>query len=127
MHRIRLLYLLNAALLAAHEIDSAFWREWELFRLPGGIGLFVVLNLGVMLLVLHGLAMVALQRPSWTGYSWMLVAFGISAGAIHSYFFVMGYPQFRTGISLAVIYGLALGSVLQAIAMLRLAPEQPNR
>jgi len=25
------LYLANTALLIAHEIDSAYWKEWELF------------------------------------------------------------------------------------------------
>jgi hypothetical protein len=27
------LYLVNATLLATHEIDSALWREWEWFRI----------------------------------------------------------------------------------------------
>ena len=29
------LYLTNAVLLINHEIDSAYWKEWELFKLPG--------------------------------------------------------------------------------------------
>ncbi len=33
---LRSLYLANATLLVVHELDSVFWREWELFRLPGG-------------------------------------------------------------------------------------------
>jgi len=31
------LYLANAVLLINHEIDSAYWKEWELFKLPGGM------------------------------------------------------------------------------------------
>ena len=31
------LYLVNASLLVTHEIDSAYWNEWELLHLPGGI------------------------------------------------------------------------------------------
>ena len=27
---------LNFALLVTHQIDSAYWKEWELFHLPGG-------------------------------------------------------------------------------------------
>ena len=27
------LYLVNAVLLITHEIDSAYWKEWELFKL----------------------------------------------------------------------------------------------
>jgi hypothetical protein len=34
------LYLLNAALLFTHEIDSAFWKEWDLIGIPGGIKFF---------------------------------------------------------------------------------------
>jgi hypothetical protein len=27
------LYLTNAVLLINHEIDSAYWKEWEIFKL----------------------------------------------------------------------------------------------
>jgi hypothetical protein len=36
------LYLANAVVLITHEIDSASWRESELFNLPGGIRLFPI-------------------------------------------------------------------------------------
>jgi hypothetical protein len=35
--RLAKLYMLNLALLATHEIDSAYWHEWEMFHLPGGV------------------------------------------------------------------------------------------
>ena len=38
------LYLLNAAVLITHEIDSAYWHEWDLFGIPGGIQFFLVLK-----------------------------------------------------------------------------------
>ena len=28
-------YLADLTLLVVHEIDSAYWKEWELFHLPG--------------------------------------------------------------------------------------------
>lgn len=34
------LYLTNAVLLINHEIDSAYWKEWDLFRFPGGLRVF---------------------------------------------------------------------------------------
>ena len=37
-------YLINATLLICHEIDSAYWREWELFHIPGGSIVFVMLT-----------------------------------------------------------------------------------
>ncbi|MHA1463081.1 MAG: DUF6713 family protein, partial [Candidatus Heimdallarchaeota archaeon] len=27
------LYMVNAVLLILHEIDSAYWKEWELFKM----------------------------------------------------------------------------------------------
>ena len=32
----RTLFLLNATVLITHQIDAAFWHEWELFHIPGG-------------------------------------------------------------------------------------------
>ena len=30
------LYVANLVVLIAHEIDSSYWHEWELFGLPDG-------------------------------------------------------------------------------------------
>ena len=46
------LYLLNFALLFSHEIDSAFWKEWDLFGIPGGIQVFLFLNFLLLLVAL---------------------------------------------------------------------------
>ena len=48
------LYLANAILLIIHEIDSAFWKEWELFKLPGGINGFLILHFPLLFLILYG-------------------------------------------------------------------------
>ena len=55
------IYLINAILLINHEIDSAFWREWELFKLPGGTSGFLALHFPILFLVLYGL--VSIERP----------------------------------------------------------------
>jgi len=60
------LYLLNLSLLITHEIDSAFWKEWELFRLPGGIQLFLLLNFVLVILYLLGHQRV-IQRQAMGG------------------------------------------------------------
>ena len=51
---LRWVYLANAVLLILHEIDSAYWREWELFRIPGGIALFLALHVPLLSVVLLG-------------------------------------------------------------------------
>lgn len=38
-------YLSTLLALILHQIDAAFWREWEMFLLPGGVQGFLVFNL----------------------------------------------------------------------------------
>jgi hypothetical protein len=58
------LYLLNAAVLFTHEIDSAYWHEWELFGLPGGIQVFLCVNLLLIIVILYGHQALAVGRVS---------------------------------------------------------------
>ena len=51
-------YLTNAVLLILHEIDSAYWKEWELFRLPGGVAGFLLVHVPILYLVLYGLVLI---------------------------------------------------------------------
>jgi hypothetical protein len=49
------LFCLTATLLLLHEIESAFEKEWEILKLPGKIGGFMVLHIPVILLLFYGL------------------------------------------------------------------------
>ncbi len=80
------LYLLNFALLFTHEIDSAFWKEWELFGIPGGIQVFLVLNFMLLLVALIGFRQVLLGEKYRNVFSLLLAASGVFAFSIHSYF-----------------------------------------
>ena len=66
------LYLLNSALLYSHEIDSAFWKEWDLFGIPGGIQVFVVLNFLLLLVALFGFRQVLRGAPGGRWFSLLL-------------------------------------------------------
>ena len=55
------LFLINAVLLINHEIESAYWREWEMFRLPGGISGFLMLHFPLLFVILYGVALVYRQ------------------------------------------------------------------
>ena len=52
------LYLLNATLLIIHEIDSAYWKEWKLFHLPGGEAGLLLLHIPNLMPVLYGLVLI---------------------------------------------------------------------
>lgn len=113
------LYLLNAAVLVTHEIDSAYWHEWELFGLPGGIQVFLGLNLLLIIVILYGHQALALGRVSGFVLSWVLVGGGLLAVVIHVYFLLQGGGAFRLPASLALLVTTFVLSLAQTAALLR--------
>jgi len=111
------LYLLNASVLFTHEIDSAYWHEWELFGIPGGIQLFLVLNLLLVLLMLYGYRSLLLGQRSGLLLSWVLAAGGIFAAVIHTLFLLRGNQAFTTPVSLALLATILLLSVSQVVCL----------
>ncbi len=114
------LYLLNAAILITHQIDAAYWHEWELFGMPGGIQLNLVLNIPLIMLILFGHQRLVQGRTAGYVFSWLLVAGGMIAAGIHSYFLLQGDDAFRLPVSLGLLITTFLLSLAQAIALFTL-------
>jgi len=112
------LYLINLALLATHEIDSAFWHEWNLFKLPGGIDLFLVFNLVLILLFLFGFEKVVKWEKGASLFSYILAFSGIFAFVIHTYFILNGHPEFTSVISFAILLLTFITSIVQLIFLI---------
>jgi len=112
------LYLTNAVLLINHEIDSAYWKEWELFRLPGGIAGFLLLHFPLLFVVLYGLVLVV--KHSFLGFIFSLVLCfgGIFAFIIHTYFLRKGREEFNKPISKLILVLTLLASIVQMIVTL---------
>ncbi|MFC7046329.1 DUF6713 family protein [Halobacteriaceae archaeon GCM10025711] len=108
------LYLLNAALLFTHEIDSAFWEEWTLFGLPGGIQLFLVLNFVLLLAFLYGYGLLVAGRRTGDWFALLLAGAGLFAVVAHGFFLATGHPEFRLPVSLALLAATAVVSPVQA-------------
>jgi hypothetical protein len=108
------IYLINAILLINHEIDSAYWREWELFKLPGGISGFLALHFPILFLILYGL--VCVERRSFFGLilSLIISAGGIFAFCIHMYFIRKGRHEFDVFASRLILKLLLPVSIVQA-------------
>lgn len=109
------LYFGNAVVLIAHEIDSAYWHEWEMFRLPGGIQLFLILNIVLISVVVWGYRTVILWGHGARSYSYLLATLGIFAALIHGAFLAAGTQQFRIPISLALLVAALVLSIGQLI------------
>jgi hypothetical protein len=113
------LYLLNAAVLITHEIDSAYWHEWELFGIPGGIQVFLGLNLLMVIVIFYGHQALVLNRAAGFAFSWILVAGGLFAVVIHTYFLLQGDGAFRLPVSLALLVATFVLSLAQATILLK--------
>jgi hypothetical protein len=107
------LYLANSVLLINHEIDSAYWKEWELFKLPGGITVFLLLHFPLLLFILWGLILISRQSPSGNIFSLILSLGGIFAFAIHTYFLRKGRKEFNQSISKCILLAILLVSMIQ--------------
>jgi hypothetical protein len=117
------LYLINLALLATHEIDSAFWHEWKLFGLPGGIDLFLILNLVLLLLFLYGFEKVVKWEKGAAAFSYLLALSGIFAFVIHSIFILVGNPEFTSAISFATLLLTFVISITQLVFLILIKRE----
>lgn len=75
MTTITLLYIMNAMLLLLHEMESAYEREWEILKLPGGITGFLLMHIPIIILLFYGL----IELEQGTGIGSILGAvFGFS-------------------------------------------------
>lgn len=108
-------YLINAVLLINHEIDSAYWKEWDLFKLPGGITGFLILHFPILFLILYGLILVFKQSLSGLIFSLVLSFGGMFAFVIHTYFIKKGRDEFKSTISLFILTSLLVVSIIQLI------------
>ncbi len=113
------LYLLNFALLFTHEIDSAYWKEWDLFGLPGGIQAFLILNFMLLVVALYGFRELVRNTPAGRVFSLLVAAAGVFAFCIHTYFILTGHPEFTLPASLILLAVILVVSVAQAYITLQ--------
>jgi len=107
------LYTVNLAILITHEIDSAYWKEWNLFGLPGGIQFFLLVNFLLVLFFLYGLDRVIQWTSSARLFSYALSLTGIFAFIIHMIFLMLGHEEFTLPVSLLILAATLLISVFQ--------------
>ncbi len=113
----------NITMMIAHQIDAAYWHEWEMFGLPGGIQLYNTMNIAIFIAIIA--AAVPLFKRSHRGYACSLA---IAAAAalilpIHAGFALEGYTQFHLPVSIAIIVGSFVAALLQAWLTFRARSE----
>ena len=116
---VRRLYLANLALLATHQVDAAYWHEWDVFGVPGGLPVFLVFNLGAVALLAVGLVRIAEGARTSRAWSLLCAGVGLFTVALHALFLFLDREAFWAPASLAVLAGILATSIGQ---LLRLPP-----
>jgi len=106
-------YFVNAILLIVHEIDSAYWKEWELFKLPGGITGFLIIHFPLIGAILFGLVSITQWYIVGLVFSFILCAGGLFAFTIHTYFLKKGKEEFSSPISITILITILVISLIQ--------------
>jgi hypothetical protein len=109
------LYIFNLALLITHQIESAYWKEWELFGMSGDIQGFLIANFILVLFVFIGLKKLLLEKKSGYFFALFFSCTGIFAFVIHSVFILQGHPEFTTPVSYSILILTLIVSIVQAI------------
>lgn len=109
------IYIINAVLVINHEIESAYWKEWDIFKLPGRITGFLLMHFPVLFFVLLGLILVSRHSHWGLAISLLLSCGGMFAFVAHTYFLKKGRQEFRLPISTFILVATLIFSVVQAI------------
>lgn len=111
------LFLANATVLITHQIDAAFWHEWELFQIPGGNQMNLLLNLPIIAFVLYAHSRVVANIHTGMFHYKLLAALGFLTCAIHAGFLLIGSESFVQPMSIALLVATFVLSVWQLVAL----------
>lgn len=120
MNRLQACFLANATTLCIHQIDAAYWHEWELFHIPGGNQFNLLLNVPIVASVFWAFWHVVSESRYWRLAHKYLVFLGFLTVSLHSICFALGYQQFVQSASIGLLVCIGLLSVLQLVLLLRI-------
>jgi hypothetical protein len=103
MKNLTILYIVNAALLLLHEIESAYEREWEILKLPGKITGFLLLHIPIIILIFYGL--IEIEQRTAIGFVFGIITGigGVIPFVVHK-MIVRKTDRFNSVVSNAILY-----------------------
>lgn len=120
-------YIAAATFGICHEMDAVFWKEWELFRLPGSVTWFVALHLFVVALLLAGFAAVLLTRPGGWWASICLGSATYAGGVVHLFILLAGDRRFSTVFSTGLIVAMTVSGAALILVAAWFPPDRATR
>jgi hypothetical protein len=112
------LYVIELTLLILHEMDSTYWKEWDLFHLPGGQPGFLLMHLPLWPLAIYGAVQVWNGTSAGTVYALVVAVAGLAGFGLHIYFLRIGHPEFDAPVSKGILWAMLVLSLLQVGLMI---------
>ena len=114
MNTLSLIYIINASLLLLHEIESAYFKEWEILKIPGRITVFLLLHIPIILVLFWGAIEIEKQTLSSIIIAIIAGAGGLVPFIVHKVI-VKKKGYFDSNISNGIIYLNALTGITTAV------------
>ena len=108
-------YFTTMSLLIFHQIDAAYWNEWEMFYLPGGVQGYLLFNIIAIPVILNGYKHSINHTESAKLYSYICGTLGVITFLIHAGFAAFGSRQFNLPLSILIIVLCFVSGVWQLI------------
>jgi hypothetical protein len=106
-----------------HQMDAAYWHEWAMFGLPGGVQLFAAINVALTALLLGLFVRVLRRHRSWLACSNTIAGVSALVLPIHAAFAWAGRTEFHLPVSIALI----AASFVLSLAQLAIGISVPRR
>jgi len=127
--RVEVLYIGTLILATVHVVDSAYWHEWEVLGLPGGIQFFLVQSLALAVPFFLGVSKLAKGAQSGPLFGIALSGAGMLGFAIHAVLWERGGPEFRNVASIGTIVlmlAFSVGLMFESIRLKWASATRPN-
>jgi hypothetical protein len=111
----RKLSMVNIALLATHQVDASYQKEWELFGVPGGITFFLFFNFFAFLPLLHAGIETTVEGSHHRYWLYVIPLTGLLTCILHAAFVAFGRSEFTQPLSLLILGTLLVSSSLQLL------------
>lgn len=125
--RLSNISLANVTVLVTHQIDAAYWHEWQLFGIPGGNQVNLLLNLPIIALVVYAQGRIFQDIRSGISFYKLLAALGFLTVGIHTFFLLRGSEAFLQPASIGLLIATFVLSIWQLIALRSLDNPAFNR
>ena len=109
------LYILNVTLLALHEIESGYEKEWEILKLPGKITGFILLHIPIFFIFFYAFYCIILYPQMKTIISIVMGIAGFIPFLVHK-LLINKKEHFNKPISNILIFGNIISGILLIIA-----------